>query len=596
LSSSNGRNNRKSKGKAAPKRNLASKAAAGDLANKIEAMYDKALHLIVCGAVGIKPLSEEARRDLLSKADLYDTLLVLSELNRAFDVAHTRAGDPARVEQTFLADARQAWVDCVRRRIDQGHRLVSPRATAQLLREVIEYGSSGSDAATIDKNALVHMLLSVTSEQNMRPEFIGDVPTRRARREQAQKVEKLDLDETIAAAGTIIPDLVATHLFNASPKLEVLLSNTHDMWFRPWPPRTNATGLGATPRECFEIATGVDLLNVIHLGVIIAKQAATQQQVHFRRNQLIELGTPSAAIDLLFDHMALSLNAFQSKFADDRKAGPVGHQRYKLTQYPFLALNNDEFMMLRYGWAIDKLCGNHLFFIAWSRLIETQSKSLAERFRSAMNDVFEDVVGEILKRIASHSKLIRTIASEREMQTAWTLKRGEPPSVCDWALFAGAYCIVVDATNHPVKATLAQGLSTWEDYSADIEKNFTGKKFDQLVNTIDQLRTRGGWGDEGIDADTSFIPLVVVPDAGLPSDPLIEADLMNRSRPIFQHLQPRVLPPGVMQLSDLQLLEGLAGYYGSSRGDIVKIVVGWRYSAAKIGVPLPCLRRAMGFN
>jgi hypothetical protein len=56
------------------------------------------------------------------------------------------------------------------------------------------------------------------------------------------------------------------------------------------------------------------------------------------------------------------------------------------------------------------------------------------------------------------------------------------------------------------------------------------------------------------------------------------------------------LPPGVMQLSDLQLLEGLAGYYGSSRGDIVKIVVGWRYSAAKIGVPLPLFASGNGFQ
>jgi len=182
------------------------------------------------------------------------------------------------------------------------------------------------------------------------------------------------------------------------------------------------------------------------------------------------------------------------------------------------------------------------------------------------------------------------------MQAAWTEKKGNLPSVCDWAMFADTHCIVVDATNHPVKAGIAQGLSTWEDYSADIEKIFTGKKFGQLVNTIDQLRARGKWGNHVIDADIDFIPLVVVPDAGLPSDPLVQADLMHRSRPIFQHLQPHVFPPGVVQLSDLQLLEGLADHYRASRGHILEIIGGWRYSAGKMGVPLQMFALGNGFQ
>jgi hypothetical protein len=55
--------------------------------------------------------------------------------------------------------------------------LVSPRATAQLQREIIEYATADEAAPSIDRNLLVHMLLSITSEQNMRPEFARDVPT-----------------------------------------------------------------------------------------------------------------------------------------------------------------------------------------------------------------------------------------------------------------------------------------------------------------------------------------------------------------------------------------------------------------------------------
>lgn len=596
MSSKSRHSNKRSKSNRTPKVDRQGHQPTDDLPDKIEAMYDKALFSIVAGAVGMQPIAADGRRVLFAAADLHDTVTVLAQLNRAFDTAATTTGNLLRVELAFLADAGAPWVERVRKLVKKGHRLVSPRATAQLIREAIEYCSTDDDAQRIDKSTLVHMMLSVTSEQNMRPEVDGDVPTRQWIREHAKNIGSLGLDETMQVAGTLIPDIVATHLFNDSLQLEMLLSNTHDIWLREWPSRSKLSNLGGTPAESFNIATGVDLLQVVQLGAIIAKLALTQEQIKFHRNQLLELGASGAAIDMLISQMALPINAFQAKLADDRAAGPIGHQRYTLTQYPFLALGDDEFIMLRYSWAIDKLCGNHLFFIAWSALRDSQSGPVAQRFALALNDVFEDVVGEILQRIAARSRMIRKVASEREMQSAWKPKKGELPSVCDWALFAGTHCIVVDATNHPVKPKLAQGLSDWEDYSLDIERTFTEKKFDQLVNTIDQLRSRGSFGDEKIDDKTDFIPLVVVPDAGLPSDPLIEADLMNRSRHIFQHLQPRVFPPGVMQLSHLQLFEGIADHYRDRRGDIVQVIGGWRYAAAKTGVPLQLFLAGNGFE
>jgi hypothetical protein len=51
-----------------------------------------------------------------------------------------------------------------------------------------------------------------------------------------------------------------------------------------------------------------------------------------------------------------------------------------------------------------------------------------------------------------------------------------------------------------------------------------------------------------------------------------------------------------MQLSDLQLLEGLADQYSGGRGDILEITGGWRYSAAKVGVPLQLFAMGNGFQ
>lgn len=66
-------------------------------------------------------------------------------------------------------------------------------------------------------------------------------------------------------------------------------------------------------------------------------------------------------------------------------------------------------------------------------------------------------------------------------------------------------------------------------------------------------------------------------------------------RPIFQHLQPHVLPPGIIQLSDLQLFEGLADFYGD-RVDVLEIIGGWRHEAAKSGQPLQLFVLSRGFQ
>ena len=133
-----------------------------------------------------------------------------------------------------------------------------------------------------------------------------------------------------------------------------------------------------------------------------------------------------------------------------------------------------------------------------------------------MSDAFEQFVGGILDRIVDKSPHLRAIVGEDEMQAAWTEKKGQKPSVCDWMIFGKGHCIVIDATNHAVKGEAAQGLATWDEYSAEIEEIFTEGKFEQLVSTIDSVKKRGGWDDEKTDTQTMFAPLVVVPDAGVP--------------------------------------------------------------------------------
>jgi hypothetical protein len=187
---------------------------------------------------------------LLSGVNLFDALETVARLQGRWDLAYTTTQRPDRVEADFLAGGNGEASRRARKPVVK-HRdfLVSPRATAQLQREIIESASAAEAAPSIDLNTLVHMLLSITSEQNTRPEFAGDVPTKAELAKLERDVPRMGLEETLEYANTIIPDEVASSLFNVPLKYEMVLSNTFDLWFTPCPSRSKTTGLGATPAD-----------------------------------------------------------------------------------------------------------------------------------------------------------------------------------------------------------------------------------------------------------------------------------------------------------------------------------------------------------
>jgi hypothetical protein len=84
-----------------------------------------------------------------------------------------------------------------------------------------------------------------------------------------------------------------------------------------------------------------------------------------------------------------------------------------------------------------------------------------------------------------------------------------------------------------VKEEAAQGLATFAEYAADIDKIFVEGKFEQLRSTIELAQKHGGWGNDVVDADTDLAPLVVVPDTGVPNSILTRFDIIERGRKMF---------------------------------------------------------------
>ena len=103
-------------------------------------------------------------------------------------------------------------------------------------------------------------------------------------------------------------------------------------------------------------------------------------------------------------------------------------------------------------------------------------------------------------------------------------------------------------------------MATFDEYAADIDKIYVEGKFEQLLSTIDLAKKHGGWDGEVVDGDTNFVPLVVMPDTGVPTGILTKFDIIERGRKMFGHLQPHVYSAGLIPVSDVQLLEGMADF------------------------------------
>ncbi|MBF6169159.1 hypothetical protein IU486_31120 [Streptomyces gardneri] len=358
----------------------------------------------------------------------------------------------------------------------------------------------------------------------------------------------------------------------------MLQANTQELWFRPWPEKVTHADLGANPAEAFARANGLELLDLLALGQIIAKRAKTGQ-VEFSRADLISAGATESVVSFCIEDMSLPPAEYRAKLIADHRHGRTPWQRYTMTQYPFLRLSTDT-VLLRYQWGIDRFFGSLLYWPTFMGLPSHKrrqpvSGSAAEAFSHGMNHAFERSVGDSLSIIVKSSRKMKRLVHEAELQTAWTENKSALASACDWVIPAGQHCFVIDATNHHLDAALVQGLGSVEDYAADIIQTFSGDdgKFNQVAKTIRKLYTSGS--DFGVSKSAVFVPLVIVPDGGVPNLDTTDLDLQLRRRPHLEEFDGRILAPAVLTLPDLQFLEGI-GENPYLPFDVADILVAWR--------------------
>ncbi|MBM7280591.1 hypothetical protein JTZ10_22880 [Gordonia rubripertincta] len=287
---------------------------------------------------------------------------------------------------------------------------------------------------------------------------------------------------------------------------------------------------------------------------------------------------PPAAVDFLMDHCTVSLADLRAQLAQERSENASLWTRYKLQQTPFVRIDDGTLLPIRFQYVIQRIFGDHLYLETEHMLRATDSKK-ADHYAEAMRNIFEERVGEVLQRICTYDESGETVlVDEAEMKRVWRTKKSTLPKICDFALFRGHGCILIDANMRNLPQPFAEGEATIESLQLEIEQRFTTTKFRQLLSTVELFMNRG-WNRlrTAVTGRTRFVPIVVVPDAGIPGDIAVENAVYTRAFGLVVKYNEnpnitKVHVPAILTWRDLLRLDGLA-----ERGvDIFVLLKRWR--------------------
>jgi hypothetical protein len=531
-------------------------------------------------SVDVDQLEEGDRQNILSSCALLPSLRFVCQTFASLDAAVLR-GREGVFELEFVSAAGGQLAERLTQSLRAGSRLMPPAALTQIVREVVEWcpatasmqaesGNARNDLTVLDNEDFIRLVLSINGEQERMEGFSSWPPT-------AEELEKYN------AAMTVDDDMVLQEMrkymlwefarmqANIIFLPEVVLGDTYDTWFKGWPEMAPHDLIGDTPLDAFFTATGVSLQAFMKLGLRLWERSKSGD-VEFTKPSLLESSIDPDAVALLQKTASMPVAKYRKCLAGERKKGDLSHRRYTFSQFPIIEIAPDELIALRPPWVLDRFCGPQLYWETFAGL-GFEKDERGEQFSQAMNYVFEANVGALFRSVTMRAWPSITLITETEMQQAWKSGKGGPPSVCDWVLVSGKHCLLVDATNHWLDEKAAQGFADAAEYQADVEDTFVNKKFKQLKSTIDLLG-KHGWKGCGFDHETIYVPLVIVPNAGVPATVFADIDMKMRGHPVLGQLRKKVTSPGVLIWHELQVFEGLCEHCFPRA--FVEVLAQWR--------------------
>lgn len=521
--------------------------------------------LVVDTEVLATHLTLDDRAEILRRYNPSLSLATLSKLIGKIDLSHLRS-DPPTVEHEWLRGIPGELGRTLLRLFERGKHTLEMVSAVQCLKEMVEHCDPISTKA-ITRTDLATCLLGINKDI--------DGATTTSPTSWADLQDELTLQS------------IAQQSFHRVDMLQTLGAAADALWRRPWPEDTSkglTADLPTSAGALFSEVTGVEQEDLFYLCLAVWQYCSTHQKAVFNEADLIELGVPQPAIDFMFHESCLSLDELRTQLIEERGGSSfTPWVRYTLQRYPVVALATNKFVVLRPQYFFVRFMGRPPYFDLLQRIPRAE-KVRAKHFEGAFRHQFETIIRETLERIARRTRTgRRALITNTEMENAWNPNTGNEVSTCDFAYVEGAVCVLVDANYRAVMQAYAEGRGTSADFRDEL-KNRYRTKFEQLVDTVRHFY-RTGWTKNGcrIDRDTLFVPLVLVPDDGLPNDELIELTLREVAVPLVADFEGKVLPPTVLRHTELMIAEGLVEHRAMSAANVIR---NWRASGLD-GTMLP---------
>lgn len=514
----------------------------------------------------------EQRRSIWQRVGILPALTVVAGLFADLDLAAI-TDSRSDVERTFIEGAVGALQLQLMAQLSRGRRVFSNVGLVQCIKEIVEFGDecSEQELSVLD---LTRCVLGVNQDNDQ----VDAGMMARAANPGDHDVATLKADFLELAL-----DFVAQGLFDHSDTLETLACSVDETWRRGWAPGTPQKVIhdfGTGPADVFAEVVGVDLDDFLALAWFFWNAAQNEGQVGFDSGLLVATGLGPDVIDAFLQQCSLPLSELRDRLADERMGdAATPWMRYTLQEFPFLRLDDGSVLMLRLQYAVQRMFGDLLYLKVHDALKVSDTKR-ADRFKNAMNTMFEHRVGSVLNRIAQHETRFggAVVITEDEMKAAWSNRRGEHPKICDYAYVQGGETILIDANNRNLPRKFAERSAAGSDLHTEIRNMFAATKFQQLISTAKEFHTHGWTATNGtlITQATKFLPFVVAPVAGIPSNEFTEMLILEQAAPLIAGFNSKVLPPTIITWRDLQSLEGIAEQ--AKGGRIVELLIMWRIS------------------
>ncbi|MFM9378072.1 hypothetical protein [Gordonia sp. VNK21] len=524
-------------------------------------MDDGSPHVVRSDEVeAIQHLDEHARRRLWKRVGVVPTFEWLSRMFADLDLSRMTNSDDD-VVLDFLSEVSEPARSQTTRKLTAGHAVLHPVPLFLAIKEVIVHADmDGEDAPTHDELLAVFLSLSAETHESAMP---------------------ADPTQFGPAFGEMtLNRLMQTSLLYPDP-LELVAGTAHATWHRGWSERTSArslSDLAAGPSEQWTEVMGVELDDFLALGWLFYNLWKHEGVTRFDPDLFERDRLPSKPLKFLVDHCSISLVALRDALQQQRNDKSLLWTRYQMQQHPFVRLDDGTLIPIRFQFVIQRIFGDHLFLES-AFTLRGEDKKKAKHYEDAMRDIFEERVGDVLTRICEHDQSGKTVLiEEAEMKDAWRTSKATEPKVCDFAVFREHGCLLVDANMRSLPQSFAEGTATIEQLQTEIRDRFTSTKFQQLLSTVDQFMAKGWESPEvPLTSRTRFVPVVVVPDAGMPSELTVENLMFAESLPLVVKYNDnprfyRVHVPAVLTFRDLLMLDGLA-----ERGvDVFALLKRWR--------------------